>query len=71
MDIITTIKIMYNTDALVKVPMHVMQAIEDTDTLCRKAGGELVSRQVIASIIVEKDTLRCYDKNSEFYIGDK
>lgn len=71
MDMIQTIKIMYNTDALVKVPLHVMQALEDTDNLCRQAGSELVSRQVIASIIVKTDVLRSYDKNSEFYIGDQ
>lgn len=71
MDMIQTIKIMYNTDALVKVPLHVMQALEDVDNLCRQAGGELVSRQIIASIIVKTDGLRSYDKNSEFYIGDQ
>ena len=71
MDMLQTIKIMYNTDALVKVPLHVIQALEDIDNLCRQAGGELVSRQIIASIIVKTDVLRSYDKNSEFYIGDQ
>jgi len=66
---IEIIKTMYNIDALVKVPYHVMQALEDADNLCKKAGGALLSRQIIASIIVEKDTLRTYDKESPFYIG--
>jgi len=63
------IKKMYNVQDLFKVPINVLQAIEDADELCRRAGGQLVSRQVIAAIIVEHDTLKTYDKESKYYIG--
>lgn len=69
-EVILAVKQMYNVNTLDKVPLHVLVALDDTSMLCSKAGGELVSRQVIASIIVENDKLKCYDVTSEHYIGD-
>ena len=68
---IEAVKRMYNVNALVKVPFNVMQALEDADNLCKRLGTDLLSVEVIASIIVKHDTLRCYDEYSPFYIGYK
>lgn len=68
---IEIIKQMYNVSSLDKVPIEVLDALDSANELCKRAGGELVSRQIIASIIVTTDTLRRYDKESKYYVGDR
>jgi len=36
------------------IPESLQQILDDTNTLCRRAGGQLVSRQIIAAIIVSE-----------------
>lgn len=68
---IEIIKQMYNVSSLDKVPIDVLDILESANELCKRAGGELVSRQIIASIIVTTDTLRRYDKESKYYVGNR
>ncbi len=42
------------------VPDSVLDEIEEVHNLCKKAGGQLTSRQVIADIIVRKDKNKLY-----------
>lgn len=65
------LKKIYNVQALDKIPYHVLAEIDNVDSLAGKAGGNLISRQIIAEIVSRVDTLRCYDKNSPHYIGDR
>lgn len=67
---IEIVKQMYNVNSLDKVPIEVLDALELTNDLCKRAGGELVSRQVIASIIVQSDKLRRYSPESSYYVGN-
>lgn len=47
------------------VPFEVIDELEKVNELCRRASGELVSRQIIAEIVVRVDTRKIYngDKN--------
>lgn len=62
---------MYNVSSLDKVPIDVLDMLDSANELCKRAGGELVSRQIIASIIITTDTLRRYDKESKYYVGNR
>lgn len=62
-------KIMYNVNTIEKIPIEVLVALEQAKKLCELAGGELISRQVISSIIVTTDTLDRYDPESMHYVG--
>lgn len=62
---------MYNVSSLDKVPIDVLDMLDSANELCKRASGELVSRQIIASIIVTTDTLRRYDKESKYYVGNR
>ena len=68
---IEIIKQMYNVSSLDKVPIDVLDMLDSANELCKRAGGELVSRQIIASIIITTDTLRRYDKESKYYVGNR
>ena len=68
---IEIIKQMYNVSSLDKVPIDVLDMLDSANELCRRAGGALVSRQIIATIIVITDTLRRYDKESKYYVGNR
>lgn len=50
-------------DALHLIPDEVIEEIEKVETLCRRAGGQLVSRQIIADIIARVDTRDVYNTN--------
>lgn len=63
------LKKIYNVQTLDKIPYHVLAEIDNIDSLTRKAGGSLVSRQIIAEIVSRVDTLKQYDKNSSHYVG--
>lgn len=65
------LKKIYNVQTLDKIPYHVLAEIDNIVSLVGKAGGSLVSRQIIAEIVSRVDTLRHYDKNSPHYIGDR
>lgn len=62
---------MYNVSSLDKVPIDVLDVLDSANELCKRVGGELVSRQIIANIIVTTDTLRRYDKESKYYVGKR
>lgn len=62
---------MYNVSSLDKVPIDVLDMLDSANELCKRAGGKLVSRQIIASIIITTDTLRRYDKESKYYVGNR
>lgn len=62
---------MYNVSSLDKVPIDVLDMLDSANELCKRAGGQLVSRQIIASIIITTDTLRRYDKESKYYVGNR
>lgn len=49
------LKLMYNISDISAVPEDVKEALFFAQTLAERAGGELVSRQTIASIIVSID----------------
>ena len=68
---IEIIKQMYNVSSLDKVPIDVLDMLDSANELCKRAGGKLVSRQIIASIIITTDTLRRYDKESKYYVGNR
>lgn len=68
---IEIIKQMYNVSSLDKVPIDVLDMLDSANELCKRAGGQLVSRQIIASIIITTDTLRRYDKESKYYVGNR
>jgi hypothetical protein len=42
------------------IPIKVIEALEYTNELCQRAGGELVSRQIIADIVFNNDINRAY-----------
>jgi len=69
--VIEIIKQMYNVSSLDKVPIDVLDMLDSANELCKRAGGQLVSRQIIASIIITTDTLRRYDKESKYYVGNR
>ena len=50
-------------DALHLIPDEVIEEIEKVETLCRRAGGQLVSRQIIANIIARVDRWEVYNTN--------
>ena len=59
------VKSMYHippTDSIddYNIPTKVIEAVEYTNELCQRAGGELVSRQIIAEIIFNNDIKRAY-----------
>lgn len=43
------------------VPDNVIDEIETVNNLCKRAGGELVSRQIIAEIVVRTDKEKIYN----------
>jgi F0F1-type ATP synthase membrane subunit a len=45
------------------IPEEVIEEIEKIETLCIRAGGNLVSRQIIADIIARVDTREVYNTN--------
>lgn len=50
-------------DALHLIPDEVIEEIEKVETLCQRAGGQLVSRQIIANIIARVDRWEVYNTN--------
>ena len=44
------------------IPSEVIDAINNVQILCERAGGELVSRQIIAEIVARVDTRKVYTK---------
>ena len=50
-------------DALHLIPDEVIEEIEKVETLCQRAGGQLVSRQIIANIIARVDQWEVYNTN--------
>lgn len=67
--VIAIAKLMYNVNTVEKIPIPVLVALEDAHNLCLKASGELISRQVIAGIILQHDPLRCFARDSVHYVG--
>ena len=56
------LKQMYLTETLSDVPQEVIFAVRDADELCKRAGGELASRQIIASLVLQHDKDEIYLK---------
>ena len=44
------------------IPSEVIDAINNVQILCERAGGELVSRQIIAEIVARVDKQLVYNK---------
>lgn len=44
------------------IPSEVIDAINNVQILCERAGGELVSRQIIAEIVARVDKQHVYNK---------
>lgn len=61
---------MYNVNSIDRIPNKVIDAVKDANYLCKMAGGELISRQIIANIIIQFDDWKCYSPNSEDFIGE-
>ena len=49
------LEIIYEIDDLSKVPEEVLEALYVAQQIARKCGGDLVSRQVIANIVINFD----------------
>ena len=56
----TILKQMYLTDELLDIPQDVIFAVRDADELCKRAGGELASRQIIANLVQQNDKNKVY-----------
>lgn len=56
----TILKQMYLTETLSDVPQEVIFAVRDADELCKRAGGELASRQIIATLVQQNDKDKIY-----------
>ena len=54
------LKQMYFTELLSDIPQDVIFAVRDADELCKRAGGELASRQIIASLVQQNDKNKVY-----------
>ena len=50
-------------DAFHIIPEEVIEEIEKVETLCIRAGEQLVSRQIIADIIARVDIRKVYNTN--------
>lgn len=44
------------------IPTEVIDVLENVQILCQRAGGELVSRQIIAEIVARVDTQQVYNQ---------
>lgn len=44
------------------IPTEVIDVLENVQILCQRAGGELVSRQIIAEIVARADTQQVYNQ---------
>lgn len=56
------LKQMYLTELMDDIPQDVIFAVRDADELCKRAGGELASRQVIANLVQQNDKNKVYLK---------
>lgn len=56
----TILKQMYFTELLSDIPQDVIFAVRDADELCKRAGGKLASRQIIASLVQQNDKNKVY-----------
>ena len=70
MDYIQALKKIYNVKTIEKVPYNVLVTVEQAAAVCEKLGGELVSRQIIAAIVVTTDSMHSYSKHSPHYVGE-
>lgn len=58
----TFLKQMYLIETLSDIPQEVIFAVRDADELCKRAGGELASRQILATLVQLNDKDKIYLK---------